>query len=86
VFVRASKKQLTVAKALAYCTMELITAVKNFIIQAPGLNYTFNSKPLPLAFPLTLPSYQFCLQSDASNCGVTYDRHLRAKYVYSTDQ
>ncbi len=33
-FVKPSKKWLTIAKALAYCTTELITAVKSFMIQA----------------------------------------------------
>jgi hypothetical protein len=33
------KQVLTIAKALAYCTMELITTVKSFMIQAPGANY-----------------------------------------------
>ncbi len=36
VFVRASKKWLAIAKALAYCTTESITAVKSFMIQDPG--------------------------------------------------
>ncbi len=36
VFVKPSKKWLTKAKALAYCTTELITAAKSFMIQAPG--------------------------------------------------
>jgi hypothetical protein len=35
VYVKASKKCLTIAKALAYCTTELITPVKSFMIQAP---------------------------------------------------
>ncbi len=35
-FVKASKKWLTVAKAIAYCTTGLITAVKSFMIQAPS--------------------------------------------------
>jgi len=35
VFVKASKKWLTIAKALACCTTELITAVKSILIQAP---------------------------------------------------
>jgi hypothetical protein len=38
VFVKASKKCLTIAKALAYCTTEFIMAVKSFIVQAPGAN------------------------------------------------
>jgi hypothetical protein len=38
-FVKASKKLLTIVKALAYCTTELITAVKSFMIQAPSLYY-----------------------------------------------
>ncbi len=37
VFVKASKKRLPVAKALAYCTTEVITAVKSFMIQGPGM-------------------------------------------------
>ncbi len=36
-FVKTSKKWLTIAKALAYCTTELITGVKSFMIQGPGL-------------------------------------------------
>ncbi len=35
-FVKASKKRMTIAKALAYCTTGLITAVKSFMIEAPG--------------------------------------------------
>jgi hypothetical protein len=27
---------MTIVKALAYCTTELITSVKSFMIQAPG--------------------------------------------------
>ena len=37
VFVKASKKWLLIAKALAYCTTELITAIKGCIKQAPGI-------------------------------------------------
>ncbi len=33
------KPVLIIAKALAYCTMELITTVKSFMIQAQGANY-----------------------------------------------
>ncbi len=36
VFVKASKKWLTIAKALAYSTKKLIIPVKSFMIQAPG--------------------------------------------------
>ncbi len=35
VFVKASKKWLTIAKAMAYCTMELLMATKSFMIQGP---------------------------------------------------
>ncbi len=37
VFVKASKKWLTVAKALADCTTELIMTIKSFMIQAPAV-------------------------------------------------
>jgi hypothetical protein len=36
VFVKASKKWLTIVKALYYFTTGLITAVKSFMIQALG--------------------------------------------------
>ncbi len=36
VFVKASKKLLTISKALAYYTMELIMAIKSFMMHAPG--------------------------------------------------
>jgi hypothetical protein len=36
VFVKAGRKWLTIAKALAYYTAELITAVKSFMVQATG--------------------------------------------------
>ncbi len=36
-FVKASTKSPTIAKALVYCTTKFITAVKNFMIQAPEL-------------------------------------------------
>jgi hypothetical protein len=32
-------KRLTFAKALAYCTTELITAVKSFMIHTPSLKF-----------------------------------------------
>ncbi len=35
-YIKVSKKLLTIAKALAYCTTELIMAVKSLMIQAPG--------------------------------------------------
>ncbi len=35
-FVKASKKLLTIAKVLTYCTTEKNTAVKSFMIQTPG--------------------------------------------------
>ncbi len=38
-FVKASKKWLTIAKALSYSNTELITAVKSFMIQALSLYY-----------------------------------------------
>ncbi len=38
-FVKASKKWLTIAKALAYSNTELITAIKSFMIQALSLDY-----------------------------------------------
>jgi hypothetical protein len=44
VFVKASKKGLPIAKALAYCTMEVITAVKSFMMQAQMYNFLFNIK------------------------------------------
>ena len=36
VFVKGNKKWLTISKALGYFITELITAVKSFMIQAPG--------------------------------------------------
>ncbi len=36
VFVKASQKWLTVTKAVGYYTKKIITAVKRFLIQAPG--------------------------------------------------
>ncbi len=38
-FVKLNIKRLTFAKALAYCTMELITAVKSFMIHIPSLTF-----------------------------------------------
>jgi hypothetical protein len=35
VFIKAGKKSLPKAKALAYCTTEVIMAIESFIIQAP---------------------------------------------------
>jgi hypothetical protein len=35
VFVKASNEHLTMAKALGYCTTELIMAVKSFKLQSP---------------------------------------------------
>jgi hypothetical protein len=36
VYVRASIKSLTITKALAYYATEFITAVKSFMMHAPG--------------------------------------------------
>ncbi len=38
VFLKASKKWLTIAKAPAYCTTELITSFKSFMVQAPRVH------------------------------------------------
>ncbi len=35
-FVKGNKKGLKIEKTLAYCTMEIITAIKRFMIQALG--------------------------------------------------
>ncbi len=45
VFVQASKKLLTIAKALSYGTTELIMAIKNFMIQVPEAVFLFVCNP-----------------------------------------
>ncbi len=59
VFVKTSKKWRTIENALAYCTTELITAVKSFMIHSPEV-YLFDVYDLYAGYLLTPspPSYQ----------------------------
>jgi hypothetical protein len=52
-FVKPNKKVNDNSKTLAYCTIELITAVKGFMTQAPGRG----SKPGPCYNLLFCPSH-----------------------------
>jgi hypothetical protein len=59
VFVKTCKKLLPIAKALAYCTAELITALKGFVIPSPAafhVEFFYKSNNLNKEFNYTEPS------------------------------